>query len=92
MDMRERMARFETWRRWRATFGGYFWLPCPLCGTHFGGHEWKDYDGKCSLIPHPDHPIGFGHGRGICPACTTEGRGVEVVPFMLEPNPDGASG
>ena len=18
---------------------GYFWLPCPLCGTPFGGHE-----------------------------------------------------
>lgn len=19
---------------------GYFWLPCPLCGFHYGGHEW----------------------------------------------------
>lgn len=18
---------------------GYFWLPCPVCGDHFGGHE-----------------------------------------------------
>lgn len=18
---------------------GYFWLPCPVCGEHFGGHE-----------------------------------------------------
>ena len=18
---------------------GYFWLPCPVCGKHFGGHE-----------------------------------------------------
>jgi len=19
---------------------GYFWIPCPLCGRMFGGHEW----------------------------------------------------
>ena len=19
---------------------GFFWSPCPLCGTYFGGHEW----------------------------------------------------
>lgn len=18
---------------------GYFWMPCPMCGHHFGGHE-----------------------------------------------------
>ncbi len=23
----------------RARLGGYFWLPCPLCGRMFGGHE-----------------------------------------------------
>ena len=23
-----------------ANFFGYFWLPCPLCGEMFGGHEW----------------------------------------------------
>jgi len=22
-----------------AFFGGYFWLPCPICGRKFGGHE-----------------------------------------------------
>ena len=22
-----------------AKLGGYFWLPCPLCGRMFGGHE-----------------------------------------------------
>jgi hypothetical protein len=25
--------------RLRAWFGGYFWLPCPICGRMFGGHE-----------------------------------------------------
>lgn len=34
--------------RWRllnkiyAKLFGYFWLPCRLCGQHFGGHEWDD--------------------------------------------------
>ena len=23
----------------KATLLGYFWLPCPICGEHFGGHE-----------------------------------------------------
>ncbi len=23
----------------RAAIGGYFWLPCPVCGENFGGHE-----------------------------------------------------
>lgn len=82
--MRERMARFEQWRRWRALFGGYFWLPCPVCGTEFGGHEWKDRDGKPSSIPDPDYPVGTGHGRGICPACTIEGRGWRPLYTYLE--------
>lgn len=46
-----------------ANLFGYFWLPCPICGKPFGGHEWKsgsDY----SL----DYPDGSG-GVGICPDC-----------------------
>ncbi len=28
------------WINWLiALLGGYFWLPCPLCGKKFGGHE-----------------------------------------------------
>lgn len=23
----------------RAYLGGYFWLPCPICGEEFGGFE-----------------------------------------------------
>lgn len=26
-------------QRLRALTGGYFWLPCPICGEMFGGHE-----------------------------------------------------
>lgn len=24
-----------------ASLMGYFWLPCPVCGRCFGGHEWQ---------------------------------------------------
>ena len=41
-------------RRLRAFFGGYFWLPCPICGRMFGGFETADeglmtswYSGEC---------------------------------------------
>jgi hypothetical protein len=51
---------------------GYFWLPCPLCGQEFGGHEWRDIDGKSSSIPVDGQP---GRGRAICPDCTRAGKG-----------------
>jgi hypothetical protein len=51
-----------------AAIFGYFWLPCPLCGQHFGGHEWRDIDGKSSVI-------GTNPGKGICPDCTRADKG-----------------
>lgn len=45
-----------------ATRNGWFWLPCPLCGTEFGGHEITD-----SI---PDPARGPGAGQCICPFCT----------------------
>jgi hypothetical protein len=30
------MRWFERFVAWA---GGYFWLPCPMCGEMFGGHE-----------------------------------------------------
>ena len=50
---------------------GFFWIPCPLCGAEFGGHEWRDIDGKCSSIPAGEPNT----GTAICPACTRAGRG-----------------
>lgn len=38
---------------------GYFWLPCPLCGEDFGGHEWR-----VSLMR------STGEGKGVCPKCS----------------------
>jgi len=43
---------------------GYFWLPCPLCGIFFGGHEWKNGDEYS--IPIKNRP---GFFKGICPDC-----------------------
>lgn len=32
--------RFSRWlNKLYANLNGYFWLPCPLCGKMFGGHE-----------------------------------------------------
>lgn len=50
---------------------GYFWIPCPLCGQEFGGHEWRPRRGHVSDIPDGTP----GGGRGICPDCTRAGRG-----------------
>jgi hypothetical protein len=65
----------ERWRRAHRTYAslaGFFWLPCPLCGTMMSGHEWRDIDGKPSRIPKGDGPGSF---TGICPACTRAGLG-----------------
>lgn len=34
------------WRRFHRRFAflnGYYWLPCPLCGREYGGHEAGGY-------------------------------------------------
>lgn len=64
-----------------ARAGGFFWLPCPSCGKHFGGHEWSGFGGHSSSIPtdvrrDPDTGrITSWSGRGICPDCTLTGVG-----------------
>jgi hypothetical protein len=58
-----------------AALNGYFWLPCPICGQRFGGHEWKDCDGKPSSIAAPGYLGREGARVAICPDCTRKGRG-----------------
>lgn len=36
---------------------GYFWLPCPVCGKEFGGHE------HVWTVPLIDED---GHAMGVC--------------------------
>lgn len=47
----------------KATLGGYFWQPCPLCGECFGGHEWS---GDSDLA------TSYGEGIGVCDNCTAK--------------------
>jgi hypothetical protein len=53
----------------------YFWLPCPLCGMYFGGHEWL-------AGPHAPHAASVHmpgihecESKGICTPCMLAGRG-----------------
>lgn len=46
-----------------AFFNGYFWLPCPLCGRHFGGHEWR-----------VSWMYNYQEGIGVCSNCTEVAR------------------
>jgi hypothetical protein len=73
-------VRSRAFHRTYARTMGYFWLPCPLCGQEFGGHEWRDIDGKRSSIPAPDGPQGM--SIGICPDCTEAGRGYDDPIFL----------
>lgn len=50
-----------------AWLNGYFWLPCPICGREFGGHE------SDATIPDPSRQPGG--GLMICPFCEAEGKG-----------------
>lgn len=49
------------WNRLLALWGGYFWLPCPICGRNFGGHEWA------ATLKHSAF-----RGEGVCPKCVME--------------------
>lgn len=60
----------KPWRRLRASIGGYFWLPCPSCGSYFGGHEVLHDGEHQNSIPTGPHT-----GRLICPACALRGVG-----------------
>lgn len=53
---------------------GYFWLPCPVCGKYFGGHE---------------APIGAGiikDGKGlmVCPNCAPDHPYVPIFHTPIE--------
>ena len=50
-----------------AKLHGYFWLPCPLCGNMFGGHEWGS--GSNSSIK-----ISWNRSKGVCPNCHDAAR------------------
>lgn len=66
--------------RWlRAVLGGYFWLPCPVCGKKFGGFESEFPPDGSPLWGRPKEvpcfPGGYCYismGRCICKWCAKE--------------------
>lgn len=42
----EKLPRWAN--HWYARIFGYFWIPCPICGERFGGHERER--GNCASI------------------------------------------
>ena len=59
--------------RFYAWLFGYFWLPCPRCGTMFGGHE-KHGDGIVDSVEAVFDKSGRmlgaqGRGRATCRFC-----------------------
>lgn len=70
----------------RARQGGWFWLPCPLCGIEFGGQEIAppDFSHDPASPPHvpdearpPRSPGGIWTAgyKLICPFCVAARRG-----------------
>ena len=57
--------KYRLLNRIYAFIHGYFWLPCPICGQYFGGHEWKT-DSPNAFVQLADDT----GGTGICPDCT----------------------
>lgn len=62
VEGRRDRKRERSYQRRYARRHGYFWLPCPLCGEEFGGHE---AHGSIATED-PDRR------EDICPSCTAE--------------------
>jgi hypothetical protein len=75
---RRRPRRVLRRERLKAQAGGYFWLPCPICGGEFGGHEM----GRGGWLLHS-----ASESSSTCPQCPgwwieRRGRYLEVQPGL----------
>lgn len=59
-----------------ARLTGHFWLPCPICGRHFGGHE----AAEISLMGTTSF------GRLVCRNCNEKARQLNEKLFHDNPN------
>jgi hypothetical protein len=66
--------RSRDWHRDYAEANNYFWLPCPLCGEMFGGHE----KGAGMLYR------GSGRGVGTCAGCADKARQISADVLKAE--------
>lgn len=58
----------------KAHLCGYFWLPCPICGNNFGGHEWE-LGNSLNISPTI--------GMGVCPDCHDEAKELNKKNFNV---------
>lgn len=56
---------------------GYFWLPCPVCKEHFGGHEISRTMTECVLCD---------DGRTYCVCPKTECNAEAIRRKQIAPN------
>lgn len=56
----------------------YFWLPCPLCGKYFGGHEIYDSFAQSIMTNHHS-------GKTVCPDCVLEAKSQRERFMTLNP-------
>lgn len=85
------MSRLPRWaHRIYAWLGGYFWLPCPVCGEHFSGHEIGRAVGATEhldSIPLFPSMRRESPGRAICPTCIRRGMGcLAWWPRLIHPD------
>ena len=64
-----------------AAIFGYFWLPCPVCGKKFGGHEW-DFGTEALAVEEAD---GW-HAYGVCSdSCSLKAAQINDANGMTPP-------
>ena len=56
--------------RFYAFLFAYFWIPCPLCGKNFGGHECFDDN---TLY------INYNEGESVCPKCGEQTKKINKI-------------
>ena len=80
--MRGGMMR-RLWHHFVAWFLGYFWLPCPICGEYFRGHEGK-YQ-ALMVSPSSETSDGSLKGKMVCPkpSCIAEARRLNYERFNI---------
>jgi len=55
--------------KWYAKLNHYFWLPCPVCGRYFGGHEKHGKQGIITKREKNEHGAEYEYSTGVCEYC-----------------------
>jgi hypothetical protein len=71
-----------------AFFFGCFWVPCPICGAYFGGHE---CDGERAIIDpfselHMPDGSRTSTGKCVCRKCGPKAERINSMPLVDRKN------